>query len=139
MREKGIDQWDEIYPPPSMLANDIQARTLFGGFAGAELCGLMVLNETQSPEYGSIRWNYPKKPLIVHRVCTRPSYLKKGVASNLMKFAENHAIQNGYDSIRLDAFVKNTTSVAFYRKLEYVEVGRVNFRKGEFFCFEKEV
>jgi RimJ/RimL family protein N-acetyltransferase len=56
-----------------------------------------------------------------------------------MKFAESVAEKEGFDTIRLDAFSENPGAVALYERLGYRRAGTVNFRKGAFFCLEKQV
>ncbi|MDA3901785.1 MAG: GNAT family N-acetyltransferase [Spirochaetes bacterium] len=99
-----------------------------------------MLNNVQSEEYSQINWTYhDNNPLILHRLCVSPEYQNRGIAKEMILFAENYAEQNGFKTIRFDAFVKNPISVAIYNKMGYECCGVVEFRKGEFFCFEKRI
>jgi hypothetical protein len=55
-----------------------------------------------------------------------------------MEFAESHAAQSGYASVRLDAYTANQRSVELHRRRGYREVGQVYFprRSMPFWCFE---
>lgn len=57
----------------------------------------------------------------------------------MILFAEQYAKDNNYASIRFDAYTLNTTANAVYTKKGYQLVGTVQFRKGVFNCYEKEV
>ena len=140
MLATGIDQWDEVYPNLDVLKGDIDKGDLFVLEEDGATKGMVVLNEFQDKEYADVRWRLTEgKPLVVHRLCVHPDHQGMGVAKRLMAFAENYALRNGYSSIRLDTFTQNPTSVALYAKLGYAKAGTVTFRKGVFYCFEKEV
>jgi len=66
-----------------------------------------------------------------------PQHEGKGIAKLLVRYVEELAKNRQYEAIRLDVFVKNPRAVDFYNKLGYKVTGKVIFRKGEFFCYEK--
>jgi len=138
MRSAGVDQWDDHYPDESTLADDIAAESLFLIRCEEQPVGLIVLNEHQEPEYGTVSWRLGGRVMVVHRLVIDPEFQRRGLATELMRFAEEWAI-GVFDSIRLDAFAANPAAVSFYENLGYVRAGTVTFRKGEFVCFEKAV
>lgn len=137
MESRGIHQWDELYPTREIFQEDIAKHTLFM-MVDSEIVGVMALNNVQDPEYKDVSWNYiGERILVVHRLCVHPDSQGKGVASNLMEFAENLGRNDGYVAIRLDAFTQNPAAVSLYENRGYRKAGTVKFRKGLFFCFEK--
>jgi ribosomal protein S18 acetylase RimI-like enzyme len=140
MEQEGINQWDQVYPSKETMIADINSNTLHGFYDLNTLCGFVALNNDQPQEYHTINWQcVDDNPLVVHRLCVDPKYQGQGIAKKLIKFTEEYAAENNYQSIRLDAFCDNPVSCAMYRKLGYVERGIVIFRKGRFYCFEKVV
>ena len=140
MSATGIDQWDEVYPNADVLKHDIAEGNLYVIEENKIVQGMVVLNEFQDKEYADICWKYTNgKQLVVHRLCVHPDFQGMGVAKKLMVFAEEYARKTGYASIRLDSFTQNPTSEGLYTKLGYIKVGTVTFRKGIFYCFEKDV
>ena len=138
MEREGIHQWDEIYPTKERFLTDSTVNSLFAARIENMIAGVIVLNEIQSPEYGSITWaDSNGKPLIIHRLCVSPVFQGKGLAKKLMFFVEKYAREKKYSSIRLDAFVHNNISAGLYKSLGYRHRGSVKFRKGDFYCFEK--
>jgi GNAT superfamily N-acetyltransferase len=138
MREAGIEQWDEIYPTERHLAEDIDAKSLYVACTGSgAIVGIVVLNESQDPEYAKVPWFSEVRPLVVHRVMVAPASQGQGIAQALMTFAEQHARTAGYGSIRLDAFTLNPRALRLYERLGYTARGTVRLRKGPFWCFEK--
>lgn len=137
MDAQGIPQWDEIYPDRETLSKDIERQELHIIEVEDRIAGIIVLNEDQSPEYAALQWMYPGRALVVHRLTIDPAYQRKGLATRLMDFAEETATNKGYDCIRLDAFIRNPAACALYETRGYRRAGKVHFRKGEFYCYEK--
>lgn len=140
MDDNGIPQWDDIYPDQKTFENDVTENTLYGYFTQGKLAAIIVLNTYQDKEYADINWKLNDKlPLVVHRLCVAPKYQGYGYSKELMLFAEDFAKRNNYKSIRLDAFVQNPVSLNLYKKLGYENRGKVNFRMGQFYVFEREL
>jgi len=141
LRDAGIDQWDDVYPTRQTVAEDAARQRLFVLIAGEECVATIALDETQSPEYASVSWQFPTPALVVHRLCVDPMRQGEGFGGTLMNFAETYAAEHRYASIRLDAYSPNAGAVALYRRRGYREAGRVFFprRTAVFYCFEREV
>ncbi len=140
MESKEIYQWDSIYPDEEVLTLDINKENIYVYVEENIIKGFIILNHDEAEEYKTLEWKYIKgKHLIVHRLCVSPKYQGKGIATRLMEYAENYGKNNKYESIRLDAFIKNRTACSLYENRGYEKVGIVTFRKGEFYCYEKNV
>jgi len=76
---------------------------------------------------------------MMHRLAVDPQAQGQGVARKLIEFAENYAVREGYTSIRLDTYNKNTAALKLYRGLGYDERGEVNYpgKAASFPVFEK--
>jgi len=139
MRERGIEQWDEIYPARDIFALDLRAGSLYTAWldAGA-LAGVFTLDEYQSPEWAAVPWTIlGVRVAVVHRLMVEPGYQRRGFARQLMQFAENEASRLGFEAMRLDAFSLNPQALRLYQTLDYREAGTGRLRKGIFHCFEK--
>lgn len=140
MRKQGIDQWDEIYPAPADIEDDITGGQAFGLFEGNALAGYVALNESESPEYDAVQWQHDdERRLIIHRLCVDPQFQGRGNAKKILLFAERHSAETGCSLIRLDAFLQNSAAIRLYETNGYVLCGKVSFRKGEFNCYEKKI
>lgn len=142
MIDKLIDQWDEVYPNKENFLNDIRNNSLYIAASddSEEIMGCIVLNEYQDPEYKEIKWSFSEEKIaVIHRLMIHPKHEGKGIAQYLVRFVEKLAKEKQYCAIRLDVFIKNPRAVNFYNKLGYEVSGKVNFRKGEFFCCEKVI
>ncbi len=141
MRDNGIDQWDENYPDRDSISNDLRTETLFAYRENGEILGVVVLNETQDEEYGQIQWSTgdDDRNLVVHRLAVRPDHQGKGIARKLMDFAEEFALKQGYDAIRLDTFSQNPRNQRFYLNRGYTDLGPVSLKYRDdfpYFCYE---
>lgn len=141
MRENGIDQWDENYPDLNSLKRDIETNTLFAFRENDAIVGIVVLNESQDPEYGEINWSTRQsdRNIVVHRLAVSPDHQGKGIARKIMDFAEEWAKENDYDAIRLDTFSQNPRNQRFYKNRGYTELGSVylSYKKEHpYFCYE---
>ncbi|GEM63574.1 N-acetyltransferase [Sphingobacterium faecium NBRC 15299] len=133
----GIDQWDQEYPNRIVLTQDIDREEAFIYEEQGELLAYMVLNEKCDQEYAELNWKTATPFVVIHRLYVKPSAQGKGISSKMIKYSEQFALENKYQSIRFDAFSLNETANAVYIKKGYASVGTVLFRKGVFNCYEK--
>jgi len=140
MEARDILQWDDVYPNADRIARDLATESLFAFYENGGIVGFIVLNEEYSPEYETVDWQlHSQKPLIVHRMCVDPQMQNRGIAKQLVRFAEDYARSHEYTAIRLDSFVDNPISTALYERMGYSHAGIVYFRKGPFYCLEKNI
>ncbi|HVH25256.1 MAG TPA: GNAT family N-acetyltransferase [Vicinamibacterales bacterium] len=141
MRQAGIEQWDDIYPDRATLLADARERTLHLAWLHEDrLVGCLVLNDYQNPEYADVPWTIAGARIaVVHRLMVDPWFQGRGLARELMGFAERLATEGGCDVLRLDAFTANPRALRLYQGLGYHDAGSVTFRKGVFRCFEKRL
>jgi GNAT superfamily N-acetyltransferase len=140
MRRSGIEQWDEVYPDRATILGDVHGGTMYLASLDTAPVGALVVNDVQSPEYADVPWTIQAaRVAVVHRLMIDPRYQGQGIARQLMNFAEAHAAGLGFDAVRLDAFSANPRALQLYQRLGYHDAGRVTFRKGVFWCFEKRI
>lgn len=141
MRENGIFQWNEYYPSREKLRQDIEREELFVLQEEEEILGIVVLTPEMDEEYVPIKWLAPGgNNLYIHRLATRPSVWGSGYGQKLMDFAENLAVSQGYQSVRLDTFSQNRRNQRFYERRGYKRLGNIYFPKQSdhpFYCYEK--
>ncbi|MHC4758826.1 MAG: GNAT family N-acetyltransferase, partial [Planctomycetota bacterium] len=126
MQAHGIDQWDEFYPTEEMIAQDIKDQSLYAIKNGNDLVAMVTINATGAPEYDTVTWLTENgKSLFVHRLAVHPDWHKKKIATKLMRFAEDYALDNNYVSIRLDVYSRNFQGVGLYESCGYKRTGKV--------------
>ncbi len=138
LNKQNINQWDQVYPTLEIIKCDILSENAFGYFLDGQLSGFVVINNEFPVEYNSLTWmETPENSLVVHRLSIAPDLQGMGIGKKLMGHAQNFALENGYKSIRLDAFAENPAALRLYESLGYMKIGTVGLRKGEFNCYEK--
>jgi ribosomal protein S18 acetylase RimI-like enzyme len=140
MESRHIYQWNEYYPNLRIIQDDIQRESIYVLKENEAVLGIIVLNEDQPSEYESLNWStHEGRILVIHRLAVNPRWQKKGFGTRLLDFAEKHAADNGYASIRLDSYSGNPRALRLYEKHKYKRVGQVHFprRSLPFYCYEK--
>ena len=141
--EHGIHQWDDTYPDESTLWQNLQAGDTWVMRDGANLIACVTLDRKQDPQFDKIAWAYPSNHfMVIHRLCTHPAYQGRGLARQLVNFAEQHARDHRLDVLRLDAYLGNPVSQKLYRSLGYHEAtGYCYYPPRDIMCncFEKWV
>jgi GNAT superfamily N-acetyltransferase len=140
MNARGITQWDEDYPGLDLLLRDIETGSMHIMMEDAEVIGMIVLTGEQEPEYLDVNWSDKEgKAIVIHRVAVHPSLQGKGIGGMLFDFAEEHALKNGFSSIRIDTFSENPNMQRLIESKNYVKTGIIHFptHKPPFICYEK--
>jgi ribosomal protein S18 acetylase RimI-like enzyme len=142
MEFRGLYQWGEYYPTLEIVKDDIENESMHVMREDKAILGIIVINEEQPHEYDSLNWSTQKgRILVIHRLAVAPKRQNQGIAGKLLEFAENYAANNGYTSIRLDAYSDNAKALRFYEKHQYKRVGQVHFPRRDlpFYCYEKNL
>lgn len=138
MESRGIMQWDELYPTYEDFRADIEAGNLYTGYDKDKLAAIYVLNQEFDEEYKNGNWKDETKSFyIIHRLCVHPEYQNQGIAKMVMEHIEESLREQGIDAVRLDVFTKNPYALKLYERCGYQNVGKVHWRKGDFYLMEK--
>jgi len=142
MLAQNIMQWNENYPTHDLIQSSIDTRSVYALFDGTQIIGAITVDEEQDGQYVNIGWTHKEDvPMVIHRLVVLPEHQKNGYAQQLMDFAETHAKESGYPSIRLDAYSQNQRIQDFYKRRGYQTRGEVFFqgKPDPFICFELDL
>ena len=142
MFNQKIYQWNEYYPNLDVLKSDIEKKHLYILIEDNIILGIVALNDNQDDVYSEVVWKYNySRVLVIHRLAIHPKFQGKGIAKKLMDFSEQFAIENRFESTRLDAFSENPIALSIYEKRNYIKRGTVYFpyRDIPFYCYEKSL
>ena len=118
MEEKGIHQWDAIYPTKEDFANDIINDTLYTVTEGAQLIAIYTINTECNPEYLNTKWTYNgEMTCIIHRLCVSPEVQNRGIGKIVLNHIENQLQNIGVESVRLDVFSENPYAIRLYENV----------------------
>ena len=132
----GIDQWQYGYPSRDVIAEDIRAgRSFVARDDDGSLCAVFTVIFDGEPVYDKIfggAWiSEEENYLAVHRIAVSGDKLRRGVASEAMKFVENMAKEMGRESVRIDTHDGNAPMRAMLERNGYVACGSVYLENGE--------
>ncbi len=138
-KQEGSDQWQDGYPNPTVVRNDISQRAgyvLSDGEVITAYCALLINDE---PTYATIKgeWLTDGDFVVYHRVAVSEKYLGKGLAQQLLKHIEEFALKHHIRSIRADTNFDNPVMLRLFGKLGYHYCGEVIFRGKPRKAFEK--
>jgi len=126
-RLDGSRQWQEGYPNPDTVKNDLENGW---GFVlvddeGVIAYSALILND--EPAYNQIdgAWLTLGDFLVVHRVAVSDRVAGKGIATRLFKAIEQHAIAQHIPSIKVDTNFDNPAMLRVLEKLGYIYCGEV--------------
>lgn len=140
MIDNDIYQWNEHYPSAKSFEKDIDRAELYVLENNNKIIGTIVISTLVDDEYLPIKWlTENSNNVYIHRLSVHPKLQGQGYAQKLMDFAENHAKEKGFLSVRLDTFSQNKRNQKFYEKRGYQRLGDIflpNQSKHPFHCFE---
>jgi ribosomal protein S18 acetylase RimI-like enzyme len=111
--EAFVEFRDTLIPPPGILRESIEdvARSIETG-------GAVIAWDGDVP-VGSARFHPEPDHLYVGRVAVPPAYRRRGIASALMDFIEDHARALGFTETRVQVRQALPSNVALYESLGY--------------------
>ncbi|MCM2677192.1 GNAT family N-acetyltransferase [Alkalicoccobacillus plakortidis] len=140
MKEEKNDQWDETYPLPEHFQHDVENGTIFVKELDHEVVGSITIDRDFSEAYSHFSWEQPiEQTMIFHRLVVNPAIRKKGIASQLIEFAEQHARTKGCTSMKVDTYSLNQKAQGLFLRHSYRPVGELKLpeRANPFYFYEK--
>lgn len=119
----------DVYPIRQDAENGVSSHTLYVAEEDDQIAGTIILNHKSEPAYHPVKWNIEaddNQIFVVHTFAVHPSFLKAGVGTQLLSFAEKLAQKEKLRAIRLDVFEKNFPAIALYEKCGFHYVDTVD-------------
>ncbi len=140
-KEDGSNQWQDGYPNPEVIKQDIEKGVAFVLAEGETVIGYTAILINDEPEYANIegKWLTDSDFVVFHRVAISESHLGKGLARKMLEFIEAYAITNNIYSIKADTNFDNVAMMKIFEKMGYVYCGQVYFRGSPRKAFELKV
>lgn len=141
LRELGIDQWQDGYPTPESIDNDIADGVGYVACAGSEVVGYAAIIESGEPAYQQLdnEWLYGSDYVVVHRICVDGNQRRKGVALELMSHTAKIGRSISHNAFRIDTHRGNIRMLALLQKLNFREVGTIHYTSGERVAYELDL
>lgn len=108
-RNKGIDQWQNGYPNPESIMNDIALEHSFVLEKDAKVVATAMISFDGEPTYNKIdgAWLTDNPYVVIHRVAVRNDLKGYNLAGEIFDQAERMCRERGISSFRVDTHEKN--------------------------------
>lgn len=138
-KEDGSNQWQDAYPNPEVIKNDMEKEAGFVLMDDEKVIGYCAVFINDEPAYADIegKWLTNDDFVVFHRVAVAEEYLGKGLAKEMMKFIEEFALDNSIYSVKADTNFDNLAMMKSFEKAGYTYCGEVYFRGSARKAYEK--
>ena len=138
LRSLGIDQWDEIYPDFETIKNDIERGEMYIMPLNGHIAACGVINK-EDEGYEGGNWKYGDNYRVIHRLCVNVDFQSMGIGKKMLQCLEDEIKKMKFDSVRMDVLPGNKRAIEMYKNFGYIDVGEVEYRKGIFRLYEKNL
>ena len=138
-KNDGSDQWQDGYPNPEILINDIEKEYGYVLTKDETTIGYCVVVVNYEPEYYKIegKWLTNSDFVVIHRLALSENYLGKNLSKMMIEFVEDIAKSNDIHSIKVDTNHDNFAMLKIFKKLGFTFCGIVHFRESPRLAYEK--
>ncbi len=135
----GSDQWQNGYPNPETIRDDIEKGNGFVLTDGETIIAYSAVIINDEPAYSEIngKWLTNGDFVAVHRVAISEDYIGQGLAQKTFGFIEDFAFSQNIKSIKVDTNFDNAAMLRILEKLGYTYCGEVHFWGSARKAFEK--
>ena len=130
MKRLGSHQWDNDYPTPELIAEDIRNGRGYVLRNGEQIVAYSVISFEAEPAYAEIKgkWQNDAPYLIVHRLAVADEAKHQGIAKRFMQEAEKISLAKGIDNFRIDTNYDNHYMLHLIDSLGFQYSGEVIYR-----------
>ncbi len=141
MDREGRRQWDESYPLPAHLEEDLRHRYAYVLSDRASVIAYAAVVFDGEPAYRRIhgRWLSDGPFVVVHRLAVAEDCQGHGVATRLMREVEKLSVGQGVFSFRVDTHLENTRMRRVLEKCGFIYCGEVFYPRGSRMAYEKRL
>lgn len=141
MKSYDNTQWDSNYPQSKDFEEDIKKGELYVDEVDGKVQGFVCVNYIEPIEYENLSWSSKDKAMVIHRMAVNPYVRRQGIATKLMKFADDLAKENNVKYLKTDTYSINVKMDALFKKCGFTHIGEMNFlgKEKPFYCYDKEL
>lgn len=140
-RSLGFRQWDDDYPAPDLIAEDIRLRRGFIIEHDGVTAGYCVIAIGCDPEYDRLShmWHLSGPYAALHRLAIADRFRGLHLGHAVILRAENIAAENGAENIRVDTGTQNIPMQRLMESCGYINRQCHRFIWGERIAYEKPI
>ena len=134
-RRQNIDQWQDGYPTQEIMSNDMSNSENYIVDYNGVIVATFVVSFAGEPTYDEIKgkgWLNGNRYAVVHRIAVADECRRKGIALEILHYAEELCAEQGIADIRIDTHRDNLAMRSLLKKLGYAHCGRITLTSGAF-------
>ncbi len=132
-KANGIDQWQNNYPNPIVIENDIQLNESYVILLNQKIVGTYVLSFRNESTYDIIydgNWLTLDKYAVIHRIAFDQSIKGQGFSKNVLNYIYTQCIDNEIYSIKIDTHEDNSVMRKMLVSNGFMHCGTILLRDG---------
>ena len=132
-RDQNIDQWQDGYPTRELISSDIEDGENYVVEYNGIAIATAVISFAGEPTYSEVDgrgWLNDKPYAVVHRIMVADEMRRKGIAKEILHFAEELCVERNIGNIRIDTHRDNRAMLALLKKLGYKRCGTIKLTSG---------
>lgn len=140
-KEQGIDQWQNGYPNPQVIKNDIDNNNSYVLLKDRKILATTAISFDGEETYNEIhdgKWLSNDDYAVIHRIAVDTNHKGLGLAGKIIKEAEKKCSERGVKSIKVDTHEDNKSMQKLLLKNGFEYCGVIYLEDGaKRIAFEK--
>lgn len=141
MRRRGSQQWQNGYPAPEHIQNDISHGYgyVLADNANVWAYGAVIFDGEAAYQAIQGQWLDEQPYVVLHRLAVADEVKRRGVAREFMQRVIEFARQRGVSSFRVDTNFDNEYMLRMLQKMGFSRCGIIRYDSGERIAFQKRL
>lgn len=141
MRRLGSQQWQDGYPSPETIANDLALGIGYVLCEAAHVIAYGSIIFDGEPAYEMIegKWMDDEPYVVVHRLAIADEMKQRGIATLFMKKVESLSLRKGINRFRVDTNFDNHYMHKMLERLGFAYCGEIEYNRGSRMAYEKKL
>lgn len=140
-KEQGINQWQDNYPSPCTISNDIANKESYVLLKDNNIVATVAVSFDGEKTYDSIyegEWISNNEYAVIHRIAVDNTYKGLGLSSQIIKNVEQLCLNKGVYSIKVDTHEENISMQKLLKKDKFQYCGVIYLEdRSKRIAFEK--
>jgi len=132
-KEQGINQWQNNYPNPETIRNDINNKHSYILSKDNNIVATAAVSFDGEKTYDSIYegvWITNNQYAVIHRIAVDNTYKGLGLSSEIIKNVEELCLSRGIHSIKVDTHEENISMQKLLKKNKFQYCGIIYLEDG---------
>ncbi|NRT72325.1 GNAT family N-acetyltransferase [Clostridium beijerinckii] len=132
-KEQGINQWQNNYPNPETIGNDIANKHSYILLKDNNILATAAVSFDGEKTYDSIyegEWITNSQYAVIHRIAVDNTYKGLGLSSKIIRNVEELCLSKGVHSIKVDTHEENISMQKLLKKNKFQYCGIIYLEDG---------